>query len=179
MFQRHVAGPPFKCVAPGCSYVSPKFYMFYNHWHLHSPLTPTKFSCDLCSFTAATIHRLRCHKQAAHREKRFECSECQAKFATRTMLKSHGLVHKGAGEDELTCSHQGCSFKTKYANYLKTHMKLHTGQDIFKCDFDRYSRPHIQNFNCLNFLSGFRKKKVWIFYTAFCSLLLLCYEICI
>ena len=129
--KNHVSGPPFKCSK--CEYSCDKFYMFFNHVHLHSD--QKRFTCNQCDHATSTIHRLRFHVKTVHQDAEFKCEQCEKMFSTKSNLQTHMVVH-----DEKVLSCDKCDFKTKYSNHLRCHKKIHTG-NVLQCQECDYKTP--------------------------------------
>ncbi|XP_034839826.1 zinc finger protein 431-like isoform X2 [Maniola hyperantus] len=98
---------------------------------------PQNYKCETCSRTFASKALLerhtRSHKIGA---KVFECDICKKKFTRRDNLRTHLRIHAGKTYTEgggSLCIHCGRSFANS-SNYI-VHMRRHTGEKPYKCDF--------------------------------------------
>lgn len=89
-----------------------------------------KFNCILCKKLFHTQGNLNKHIMEDHPTVRFTCAYCNKEFKTANghykHEKSHGLfLHK--------CPYQTCNKSFQFPSGLKTHIKVHTGRNLYKC----------------------------------------------
>lgn len=87
------------------------------------------FSCTECDARFSTKSNLVVHQRRHSGEKPYMCYECNASFSTRGNLKRHIKTHSGVKPWE--CTHCGGRFTEKKT--LKVHMRRHTGEKPYQC----------------------------------------------
>lgn len=159
----HSSIKPYKCSKCDKAFVRNDHLL--KHETTHSEARP--FSCDLCSKTFARDENLKLHKQrhqvptnkrrqyscnlcgnsfttarylevhiANHNEKKeLKCKFCSEVFDNRNDLIKHGQTHN----KPYLCTLCGQRFLRK--DYLRVHMRRHTGFKPFKCRFCEKAFP--------------------------------------
>nr|XP_009861076.1 zinc finger protein isoform X3 [Ciona intestinalis] len=91
-----------------------------------------KVSCDICSRLFTNINGLERHKKRVHHGKTspIQCSECKKLFKSKTKLSKHQLT-PCLGKQKSQCYICKKTFASKYIMGL--HLKIHTGDELFKC----------------------------------------------
>jgi len=122
----------------------------------------TYFPCNVCNQNSASFDSLQHHMKYNHPKVFYECNFCA--FTTRTLIKVKTHTEKLHKEDEglpilpkkikrVNCKPKSettcnvCGKQVKCSNYLKLHMKIHTGQkDILcpKCPLTSYRKSVIK-----------------------------------
>lgn len=88
------------------------------------------YSCDICSFRAASNSELIKHKRA-HTKLTFECTLCLYKSGFRADLTNHQrLEHPG----EMPFNCETCAYSTNRLSDLTKHKRRHTGIKPYVCD---------------------------------------------
>lgn len=100
-------------------------------WHMQTHSSNRPFFCEICSKTYKTNYKLRIHQITHNEERTLKCSMCPATFKFSTSLQRHeSQVHASTGP--LSCD--VCGKLSKNTNSLKTHMLLHSGEDL-QCSY--------------------------------------------
>lgn len=78
------------------------------------------FVCNSCPFATTLKHHMTFHWFSAHDDfKAFICSECSYACVSKSMLTSHMKTHSEVYQ--YNCGN--CSYKTKFCNAMKKHLK--------------------------------------------------------
>ncbi|KAG7306551.1 hypothetical protein JYU34_007915 [Plutella xylostella] len=92
-----------------------------------------KFICDDCGRRYANKTKLRDHIEEKHLHKSYQCDICHKPSKNRVCLEQHVRnVHRGRALDKM-CHHCGKGFPTKVQ--LESHIRSHTGERPFICEF--------------------------------------------
>ena len=118
------------------------------------------WGCSECGENLKGAHGLQSHKKAHTGAKDFQCPECPSKFRRKWSMVCHLRIHKGEYPNscdlcerkfrngsglnkhkqtthekvekvKYPCDY--CEFKSKSKNYLKLHIRTHTGERPHKC----------------------------------------------
>ena len=90
--------------------------------------------CDICDYVPSKPSKktIRVHKNSVHFGVKFNCSQCQNVYTTRSnMLKHVATTHYGRKE---YCSQ--CSYSTNAKENIKKHNQNKHSKQIFKCPFE-------------------------------------------
>ncbi|XP_055043851.2 uncharacterized protein [Misgurnus anguillicaudatus] len=108
--------------------------------NLEKKTVKAKLSCyegKLCLRPNATKRKVTKHKQQppvklskSKPNERYHCEICGRGFISKTILKTHSVVH--TGERPYKCSFCGKGFSQ--GGNLQIHERIHTGERPFKCD---------------------------------------------
>ncbi|XP_045536551.1 zinc finger protein 674 [Papilio machaon] len=94
-----------------------------------SPLSPHKYSCDLCSAEFVTRSNLQSHEYMHFGLRPFRCDSCPAQYTSRSALSRHVKKHSGVRYE---CAQCGRAFTAKGA--LVTHLHTHGTSKRFVCE---------------------------------------------
>lgn len=100
--------------------------------HNKNPAAPKpQFECDMCEKKFTTKTYLARHK-LLHTDRLYACKHCSETFAEKEQMKEHQKKEHSQPRNFL-CSICGDSFQRN--EYLKIHMRRHTGEKPYKCRF--------------------------------------------
>ncbi|CAH0550415.1 unnamed protein product [Brassicogethes aeneus] len=139
-----------------CGHCFKRSYHLMRHRTIHTG--ERSYFCHICGKNFRLSTYLKVHIQCFHfGYKRFNCSECSKKFASKSSLTEHMnihfnrrpftceicgktfrqhsslKVHKIFHNDDLPFSCTICSKRFKRAQQLKIHVYTHTGEKPYKC----------------------------------------------
>ncbi|XP_073828363.1 uncharacterized protein [Musca autumnalis] len=118
-----------KCYVFCCEKKFRRRFMLVEHLRLH--LDPETYKCDLCGAICHSSGSLQNHKQFMHEAiKSHECSICQRKFKSKTIMERHTATH-ATGKKDFKCVDCGRSYAFEFQ--LKIHAsKVHNDPQV--CD---------------------------------------------
>lgn len=90
-----------------------------------------QFNCDMCEKKFTTKAYLAKHK-LLHTDRLYACKHCSETFPEKELMKEH-QKEKHAQPRNFLCNICGDSFQRN--EYLKIHMRRHTGEKPYKCRF--------------------------------------------
>ena len=87
------------------------------------------YRCCRCSAAKMSCKKFVEHVQN-HIFKKFSCDTCGKGFSDEKSLNNHFYREHGEGKNEIfQCTHENCTFETKYPKSLKSHVKdQHSGE---------------------------------------------------
>uniref|UniRef100_A0A1A9Z4V6 Protein krueppel n=1 Tax=Glossina pallidipes TaxID=7398 RepID=A0A1A9Z4V6_GLOPL len=134
--QKHIASlhteKQFKCDQCSCAYGRKDHLQRHKETrHGNNPPPPKLFECDMCEKKFTTKAYLMKHKQL-HGARLYVCKHCPETFNDKDLLKEHQKKMHTQPRNFL-CSICGDSFQRN--EYLKIHMRRHTGEKPYKCRF--------------------------------------------
>ena len=100
--------------------------------HKRSCSDKGKHACTKCPKTFQKKSNLKSHYDVHLGEKSYSCDKCDNRFFHSGSLNRHKLV-KHEKTQSYVCETCSKSFSRK--DWLKTHMRGHTGESPFSCDF--------------------------------------------
>ena len=100
-------------------------------------LTPKKFQCSVCPFSANMKSKLVAHERSHSGSKPFKCTECSFAAAHKSHLNRHLRIHTG---EVFKCPL--CSYVATEKSYLVTHNRIHTGEKPFQCTECSFRSAH-------------------------------------
>ncbi|XP_073812573.1 uncharacterized protein isoform X17 [Musca autumnalis] len=163
MVAKHVPREEFKFECPECKKKFATKLLLYNHKKYHSPSNIVV--CDICGKTMRSVETLKKHKNAIHFKKPKvpeQCSYCGKWYSTRGTLQTHVLNMHIYTDREHRCEICGfvsttrsaklkhirfkhriekkfkcgmCEKAFKVPTLLREHMAIHTGVDLYKCEW--------------------------------------------
>ena len=93
------------------------------------------FSCPLCEYTTKYAAWMRKHATVHTQDHRpFWCEVCGSSFKLRSQLNYHRRIHE---EPSLACGI--CDFRCTQKWVLDVHMRTHSDERPFKCNFCEYT----------------------------------------
>lgn len=103
-------------------------------YHKKSKHDGTRYTCDVCDYTASTVAYLKVHKRTKHEGIRYPCDECEFMAASTTYLKQHKKVkHLGI---RYPCP--ACDFSGTTLSNLNAHIKKVHDEQRFVCNMCPY-----------------------------------------
>uniref|UniRef100_H3BCZ7 GDNF inducible zinc finger protein 1 n=1 Tax=Latimeria chalumnae TaxID=7897 RepID=H3BCZ7_LATCH len=117
-----------------------------------------KYSCDICAQLFSNHQNLRQHRLTVHtNERRFACIFCEKRFKSQKDINDHvRRVH------EKKRTPQSCPYCDKIISSkcgLKVHIRTHTGEKPYKCNYCPASFAQRSAYNSHHFL--YRNHKWW------------------
>lgn len=104
-----------------------------NHMNTVHPHEPSEFKCHLCDKMYKKMTTLQNHYYTQHRSiPKSYCHECGKLFRRKCLLEEH-IQSEHLGIKKYTCDICKTKFKTKYN--LKIHLRRHTKERPYKCQF--------------------------------------------
>lgn len=111
-----------------CTLCSMKFItQFYLKKHLLVHTDERPLMCTLCGYTCKQKDRLKDHMSKHSDARPHVCNVCGKSFKFRQPLRTHMLLH---GEKPCKCPE--CDFRCYTKGNLKSHMRKHTGEKVYK-----------------------------------------------
>ena len=140
---KHTGEKPYTC--DSCSYSARFKHQLKQHKFCHrgdksdtyadeDTLEERLYTCDTCTYSTTSNNLLSKHK-TTHKEKPFQCAECDYRTDKSYKLKIHKMIH--TGEKPFMCD--TCGYRTRTAYYLQKHKMKHTGEKPYTCDSCSYS----------------------------------------
>lgn len=97
------------------------------------PEEPLIFRCRFCENTYQKFSSMKDHVYKAHKLKRnIRCDECSLSFTLLCRLKEHKIK---AHSDERNFVCTICTARFKLKSHVKIHMRVHSGEKRYKCEF--------------------------------------------
>ena len=86
--------------------------------------TISDFTCDQCRYEANSARLLMKHRKNYHPDAdKFNCLVCSNKFASRTSLRVHQVIHSGVKFSCEECKHTCSSKSNLYRHVINVHSK--------------------------------------------------------
>lgn len=122
---------------------------------------------QICKMSFSQLEVLSRHKETHEDKKQYKCVHCRQSFRHKVSLKSHvinyhlqdplsmmpvsdiSLVMSQRLEDDRSCSECGKLFATRYK--LQRHLRCHTGEKPYHCNFCNRSFSQTGNFKAHQF----------------------------
>ncbi|XP_011165253.1 uncharacterized protein LOC105199737 isoform X2 [Solenopsis invicta] len=120
--RRNKVSKPKICPKHGCGFIaqikSALWIHLREHFFVHEDCSG--FVCPYCQFATTFKHHMTFHWFSAHDDfKAFVCEECSYACVSKSMLTSHKKTHSTVYQ--YNCG--SCSYKTKFCNSIKRHLK--------------------------------------------------------
>lgn len=100
------------------------------------------YACDVCGLKYKTSNSLTKHKRKHSNDKRYECEHCGEKFLHWASRRNHVYL-KHTGERRFECHY--CSEKFYQRGKYNVHLRRHTNELPFQCDFPDCNKKFITN----------------------------------
>lgn len=143
----HVRDPvstrvPVKEIDAGCLKKEPNYECHYcntpqNNLEFHitntHPDEPLVFRCRFCDNIYQKFNSLKDHVYKVHKLRRnIPCDACDMSFSLQCRLKEH-IIKIHSDVRNFVCTF--CTARFKLKNNLKLHMRVHSGEKRYKCEF--------------------------------------------
>ncbi|CAL8143473.1 unnamed protein product [Orchesella dallaii] len=145
--------------APGefeCKICKERFDRKYNfgvHMKAHEVNDKPEFKCEKCGAVFRKHIRLKVHYSNIHKAPKeiLPCETCGKVFKDAVKLKQHtSYTHTDPSEWKFPCEEKGCGKRCWSRQKLREHMRTHTKERPFVCDFcgeayryRQYLRTHL------------------------------------
>ena len=135
---KHTNTRPFSCPKDGCEQAFATDRGLETHLKTH--LKP-KHICDECHQEFKREMELNSHRRKIHKifpkgHGKYYCDfdGCNRKFNCEMSFQRHREEFH-VESNRIYCPHPGCQFKAWYSDRMRGHMRSHSSEKQFKCDF--------------------------------------------